>query len=58
MHQIAKLKNVKFNDVIVEFLGKNLHPATTNRKNELAYLQHLSNELIKYLLPPYYTNCK
>ncbi|XP_050301492.1 sorting nexin-14-like isoform X2 [Anthonomus grandis grandis] len=58
MEQIATLKNVKFNDVIVEYLGKNLHPATTNRRNELAYLQHLSSEIIKNLLPMYYTNCK
>ncbi|KAH1008819.1 sorting nexin-14 isoform X1 [Dendroctonus ponderosae] len=58
MHQIGKLKNVKFHDVIVEYLGTNLHPATTNRKNELLYLQHLSNELIRYLLPHNYVNCK
>ncbi|CAG9770654.1 unnamed protein product [Ceutorhynchus assimilis] len=58
MQQIAKLKNVKFNDVIVEYLGKNLHPATTNRKNELAYLQHLSNEVIKHVLPQQYVKCK
>ncbi|XP_066140261.1 sorting nexin-14-like isoform X2 [Euwallacea fornicatus] len=58
MQQIAKLKNVKYDGVIVEYLGSNLHPATTNRSNELAYLQHLSAELIKYLFPPYYIGCK
>ncbi|XP_030750868.1 sorting nexin-14-like isoform X2 [Sitophilus oryzae] len=58
MQQIAKLKNVKFNDVVVEYLGKKLHPAITNRKNELEYLQHLSSELIKQLLPEHYIKCK
>ncbi|KAF7270619.1 hypothetical protein GWI33_016415 [Rhynchophorus ferrugineus] len=57
MQQIAKLKNVKFNEVVVEYLGRKLHPATTNRKNELEYLQHLSSELIKELLPQPYTKC-
>ncbi|KAL1517793.1 hypothetical protein ABEB36_001517 [Hypothenemus hampei] len=58
MQQFAKTRNLKFNDVMVEHLGNNLHPAITNRTNELDYLRHLGNELIKHLLPAQYTNCK
>lgn len=58
IQQIGKLKNAKFNDVIVEYLGKRLHAATTNRKNELAYLQNLVSSLMVHILPDDYLKCK
>ncbi|XP_060535701.1 sorting nexin-14-like isoform X2 [Cylas formicarius] len=58
MQQIAKLKHVSFDEVVVEYLGKNLHVATTNRESELAYLRGLSAELLKYVLPESYVNCR
>ncbi|RZB40834.1 sorting nexin-14-like [Asbolus verrucosus] len=58
MQQIVKLKNSRLNDVIVEYLGKRLHAATTNRKNELNYLQHLSSSLMPFILPEKYLQCK
>lgn len=58
MQQIAQLKKIKFDEVIVEYMGSNLHPATTNRRNELEYLRLLSTELIKHLLPQSCISCK
>lgn len=58
MQQIIKLKNSRFNDVIVEYLGRRLHAATSNRKNELKYLQHLTASLMPFILPNDYLQCK
>lgn len=58
MEQIAKLKNVRFNDVIVEYLGKRLHAATANRKYELSYLQCVVTGLMTNLLPDSYLKCQ
>lgn len=58
IEQIGKLKNAKFNDVIVEYLGKRLHAAATNRKNELCYLQHLVTSILNHILPEDYLKCR
>lgn len=58
MQQIGKLKNAKFNDVIVEYLGKRLHAAATNRKNELNYLQYLVSSMLIHILPEDYIKCR
>lgn len=58
MRQIGKLKNVRFNDVIVEYLGKRMHAAATNRKNELEYLQNLVASLLIHVLPENYLKCR
>jgi sorting nexin-14 len=58
MQQIVKLRKSRLNDVIVEYLGKRLHVATVNRKNELSYLQQLSSSLMPHVLPPKYLQCK
>lgn len=58
MIQIGKLKNVRFNEIIIDYLGKRLHVAATNRKNELAYLQHLVSGLLTNILPDNYLNCR
>nr|CAH7759735.1 unnamed protein product [Callosobruchus chinensis] len=55
MQQIAKLKNIRFNEVI---MGKRLHVAATNRKSELEYLQHLSSALLVNILPNTYLKCR
>lgn len=57
MQQIVKLKKTRLNDVIVDYLGKRLHVATTNRKTELNYLQHLSSALTPFILPDKYLKC-
>lgn len=58
MKQIGKLKNAKFNDVVVEYLGKRLHAAVTNRKNELSYLQYLVSSILIHILPEDYLKCR
>lgn len=57
MQQIKTLKKTRFDDIIVDYLGKRLHAATTNRKSELDYLRHLSESLISEILPEKYRNC-
>lgn len=56
--QITNLRNSKFNEVAVEYLGKRLHVAATNRKNELAYLQHLVSSILGNILPESYLKCR
>ncbi|XP_017774101.1 PREDICTED: sorting nexin-14-like isoform X2 [Nicrophorus vespilloides] len=51
MVQIGELKNVEMNKIAVEYLGKRLHFAASNRNNELTYLRHLSMALIERILP-------
>ncbi|XP_031347622.1 sorting nexin-14-like isoform X2 [Photinus pyralis] len=51
MRQIANLKKASFDDVAVEYLGKRLHLATTNRNNELSYLRQLTAALLPQVLP-------
>lgn len=58
MKQIGKLKNAKFNDVVVEYLGKRLHLAVTNRKNELSYLQYLVSSILVDIFPEDYLKCR
>ncbi|CAG9861895.1 unnamed protein product [Phyllotreta striolata] len=58
IQQIAKLKNVRFNEVVIEYLGKKLHAAATNRKNELDYLRHLISSLLVHILPGDYLKCR
>ncbi|XP_072378466.1 sorting nexin-14-like isoform X1 [Diabrotica undecimpunctata] len=58
IQQIAKLKNVRFNEVVIEYLGKSLHAAATNRKNELGYLTHLVASLLNHVLPGNYLKCR
>ncbi|XP_028141747.1 sorting nexin-14 isoform X2 [Diabrotica virgifera virgifera] len=58
IQQIAKLKNVRFNEVVIEYLGKRLHAAATNRKNELGYLRHLVSSLLNHVLPGNYLKCR
>lgn len=58
MQQIVKLKNARFNDVVVEYLGKRLHPAVTNRKNEVSYLQYLVSSVLVHILPDDYLKCR
>lgn len=58
IQQVAKLKNVRFNEVVIEYLGKKLHAAATNRKNELDYLRHLVSSLLTHILPGNYLKCR
>ncbi|CAH1955882.1 unnamed protein product [Acanthoscelides obtectus] len=58
MQQIAKLRNIRFNEVIIEYMGKRLHIAATNRKSELEYLRHLSAALLVNISPDSYLKCK
>ncbi|KAF5269937.1 hypothetical protein FQR65_LT05736 [Abscondita terminalis] len=58
MQQIANLKNVHVNDVAVEYLGKRLHIAVTNRKNELIYLRHLTSCMLPKVLPSKSVKCR
>lgn len=58
IQQIAKLRNVKFNDVVTEYLGKRLHTAATSRNNELGYLKHLVSSLLDQSLPGNYIKCR
>lgn len=55
--QFAKVNNKAFNNVIVEYLGKKLHIATTNRKNEVEYIRKLSERLVSELIPGDYLKC-
>ncbi|KAK9877963.1 hypothetical protein WA026_020181 [Henosepilachna vigintioctopunctata] len=57
MEQIAKLKNSTIQDVAVEFLGKRLHGASSNRKNELVYLREVTSSLLPFVLPNKYLIC-
>ncbi|KAK4877057.1 hypothetical protein RN001_009563 [Aquatica leii] len=50
MQQIANLKNVHVNDVAVEYYGKRLHIAVTNRNNEMNYLRHLASCMLPKVL--------
>ncbi|KAK5642032.1 hypothetical protein RI129_008199 [Pyrocoelia pectoralis] len=54
MQQIANLKNAPFDKVAIEYLGKRLHVAATNRNNELNYLRHLTSAILPHILP---TDC-
>ncbi|CAH0546449.1 unnamed protein product [Brassicogethes aeneus] len=58
MQQIVKLQNARFDEVAVEYLGKNLHAATVNRKYELEYLQQLVKGIMNHVLPDSYLKCK
>lgn len=58
MERIAKLKKVDINNITVEYLGKRLHIAVTNRKNELSYLRHLTACLLPHVLPPNHLKCR
>ncbi|XP_074032931.1 sorting nexin-14 isoform X2 [Leptinotarsa decemlineata] len=58
MQQIGKLKNVRFNEVVLEYLGKRLHAAATNRNNELGYLQQMVSSLLPNVLPDSYLKCR
>ncbi|XP_057664607.1 sorting nexin-14-like isoform X1 [Diorhabda carinulata] len=58
IQQIVKLRNVKFNDVATEYLGKRLHAAATSRKNELDYLKYLVSSLLDQSLPGNYIKCR
>lgn len=58
MQQIAKLRNVEVNDIAVEYLGRRLHAATTNRNNELTYLRHLTSCILPNILMTEYLKCR
>ncbi|XP_018573959.1 sorting nexin-14 isoform X2 [Anoplophora glabripennis] len=58
IRQITNLRNGRFNEVATEYLGKRLHIAATNRKNELAYLQHLVSSILGNILPENYLKCR
>lgn len=58
LQQIQRIKNAKFKDIVVEHLGRRLHAAATNRKNELGYLQHLVSSLFIHILPEDYLKCR
>ncbi|CAG9818827.1 unnamed protein product [Phaedon cochleariae] len=58
MQQIGKLKNVRFNEVVLEYLGKRLHAAATNRNNELGYLRNIASALLPHVLPDAYLKCR
>ncbi|KAG5876709.1 hypothetical protein JTB14_038026 [Gonioctena quinquepunctata] len=58
IQQIGKLKNVRFNEVVTEYLGKRLHAAATNRNNELGYLRHMVSSLLPNVLPKSYLKCR
>lgn len=57
MQQFAKMKQVRMSNIMVEYLGKRLHYAATNRKNELKYLQECVSIILPSILPEDYLHC-
>ncbi|KAJ8911435.1 hypothetical protein NQ315_005968 [Exocentrus adspersus] len=58
IQQIINLRGGRFDEVAIEYLGKRMHVAVTNRKNELVYLQHLVSSLLSSILPESYLKCR
>uniref|UniRef100_T1IH03 PX domain-containing protein n=1 Tax=Strigamia maritima TaxID=126957 RepID=T1IH03_STRMM len=43
---------------VINYYGSHLHIAMRNRKNELKYLRHLSQNLLPFIFPKKYLRCK
>lgn len=53
----ARNEKRKLEKVAIEYLGKRLHAAVTNRENELEYLRHLTSCLLPHMLPKSELKC-
>lgn len=58
IEQIAKQRNLRINNVAVEYLGNRLHGAVTSRNNELTYLREVTAALLPRIIPHNYRKSK
>ncbi|XP_025833224.1 sorting nexin-14 isoform X2 [Agrilus planipennis] len=58
IEQIAKIRNSQINEIAVDYFGKKLHIAATNRQNELNYVRSLTSWLLPHLVHEDCLNCK
>lgn len=58
MKQICKIKNESFDKVAIEYLGRRMHIAATNRNNEVRYLRQLTEFLLPKFLHSDSASCR
>lgn len=58
MKQICKIKNESFDKIAIEYLGKRMHVAATNRNNEVRYLRELTEVLLPKFLQTELATCR
>lgn len=58
IQEYMKKQNRTIENTAVEYFGKRLHAAVTNRENELGYLRHLTTCLLPHMIPKADLKCR